>query len=157
MVGSRLKLTIAYDGARFWGSQRQAGRETVQSRLEDALSDLAERPVAVELAGRTDRGVHAAGQVASCDDCRTDLPEARIRLALEARVGDGLSPTNVERVAPGFHARYDAVWREYRYRIWAGPRAPLLTTTSWHRRGHLDRTAMADAASRLVGTHDFAS
>jgi tRNA pseudouridine38-40 synthase len=156
-VGHRLKLTVAYDGSRVWGSQRQAGRETVQGILEGALSQLAGRPVHAELAGRTDRGAHATGQVASCDDIRPGMSPAAIRRALEPEVGDAVAVVAVERVPDAFHARYDATWREYRYRIWAGPRSPFLERYAWHRRGRLDVTAMADAASRLVGKHDFAS
>ncbi|HEV2128604.1 MAG TPA: tRNA pseudouridine synthase A [Thermomicrobiales bacterium] len=153
----RLKLTVAYDGSRVWGSQRQAGRETVQGILEDALANFAGRPISAELAGRTDRGVHAAGQVASCEDFRPDLSPDRVRRALEPRLGDTVSVVDIERPPPGFHARYDARWREYRYRVWAGPRSPLLERYTWHRRGALKVGAMTDAASRLTGMHDFAS
>lgn len=153
----RLKLTVAYDGSRVWGSQRQAGRTTVQGVLEGALSDFAGRPVAAELAGRTDRGVHAAGQVASSADVRPGMAPDRIRRALEPRMGDAVSILAVERVAASFHARFDARWREYRYRMWAGVRSPLMDRTAWHRRGRLDLEAMDDAAQRFTGTHDFAS
>lgn len=153
----RLKLTVAYDGSRVWGSQRQAGRVTVQSILEEALSRLAEVPVAVDLAGRTDRGVHAAGQVASCVDIRPEMPPEAIRRALEPNLGDAVAVVGVERVGGEFHARYDATWREYRYRIWTGPRSPLIERHAWHRRKPLNVAAIADAAARLVGRHDFAS
>jgi tRNA pseudouridine38-40 synthase len=156
-VGQRLKLTVAYDGSRVWGSQRQTGRESVQGILETALSRLAGRPVTAELAGRTDRGVHAAGQVASCDDIRPAMPPEAIRQALEPSLGDAVAVVAVERVHGGFHARYDATWREYRYRLWTGARSPLMERFAWHRRQPLDLPAMTDAAGRLVGTHDFAS
>jgi tRNA pseudouridine38-40 synthase len=156
-VETRLKLTIAYDGSRFQGSQRQAGRETVQGRLEAALSELAGRPVSAILAGRTDRGVHAAGQVASCESIRSELPIEQLRRALDPWLGEGLAITRIEQAPVAFHARYDAAWREYRYRLWSGARSPLMGATSWHRRGTLDVIRMADAAGRLVGTHDFAS
>lgn len=156
-MGHRLKLTVAYDGSRVWGSQRQTGRETVQGILEDALSDFAGRPMEAELAGRTDRGVHATGQVASCDDVRPDLAPDQIRRALEPRLGDAVSIVSVDRVGADFHARFDATWREYRYRIWAGIRSPHMARCAWYRRGRLDVDAMADAASRFTGTHDFAS
>ena len=153
----RLKLTVAYDGSRVWGSQRQAGRVTVQSILEDALASFADRPVGITLAGRTDRGVHATGQVASCDDFRPDLEPDRIRRALEPRTGDAVTVQRIERVDAAFHARFDARWREYRYRLWAGPHSPLVEAFAWHRRGYLDTRRMSDAAERLMGTHDFAS
>lgn len=153
----RLKLTVAYDGARVWGSQRQVGRETVQGILETALSDFAGRPIAAELAGRTDRGVHATGQVASCDDVRPGMAPDQLRRALEPRLGDAVSIVGVERVQGTFHARFDARWREYRYRIWAGTRSPMIEDAAWYRRGQLDVQAMTDAVERLQGTHDFAA
>lgn len=153
----RLKLTIAYDGSRFWGSQRQAGRETVQGRLEAALSQLAGRSINAMLAGRTDRGVHAAGQVVSCELIRPEMPLEHLRRALDPWLGNGLAVTKIEHVPVSFHARHDVVWREYRYRLWSGPRSPLMAATSWHRRGTLNPDVMSDAANRLVGTHDFAS
>lgn len=153
----RLKLTVAYDGSRVWGSQRQAGRTTVQEILEQALSQLAGRPIAAELAGRTDRGVHATGQVASCDDVRPEMSPDAIRKALEPSLGDAVAIVLVERVDSGFHARYDATWREYRYRILAGVRSPLIERHVWHRRQPLDVAAMDEGAARLVGTHNFAS
>lgn len=153
----RLKLTIAYDGSAFQGSQRQAGRVTVQGRLEAALSKLAGHPVNAMLAGRTDRGVHAAGQVASSVLIRPEMPLEQLRRALDPWLGDGLVVTKIEQVPIDFHARHDVVWREYRYRCWSGARSPLMAATSWHRRGTLDPVAMADAASRLEGKHDFAS
>jgi tRNA pseudouridine38-40 synthase len=156
-VAHRLKLTVAYDGARVWGSQRQAGRETVQGILEAALSRLAGQPVRAELAGRTDRGVHAAGQVASCDDIRPAMAPEAIRQALEPSLGEAVAVTRVERVGGGCHARYDAAWREYRYRVWCGPRSPLVERYAWQRRRALDVGRMAEGAGRLVGRHDFAS
>jgi tRNA pseudouridine38-40 synthase len=156
-VEQGLKLTIAYDGSRLGGSQRQVGRATVQGILEDALSGFAGRAIGADLAGRTDTGVHAAGQVASCPDFRPDLSADRIRRALEPRLGNAVSVVKVERVPVEFHARYDAIWREYRYRIWAGCRSPHIAQTAWYRRGRLDVGAMSVAAERLIGTYDFAS
>lgn len=153
----RLKLVVAYDGSAFWGSQRQAGRVTVQGALESALSEVAGRKMNAELAGRTDRGVHAAGQVASTEDARPDLGVAELHRALDVRLGDSLSIVGAERVPGTFHARHDARWREYRYRIWSGTRTPLLGSAAWHRRGELELEAMQQAATRLEGTHDFAS
>lgn len=109
------------------------------------------------LAGRTDRGVHAVGQVVGCEDRRPHRSEGVLRSALEARLPDDLAVLAVERREGSFHARYDARWREYRYRIWSGVRQPLLRDRVWQRTAVLDPKAMADAAARLVGTHDFAS
>jgi tRNA pseudouridine38-40 synthase len=157
-----LKLTIEYDGTDFSGSQLQAeGRgRTVQGEIEAALGRLAGEPVRVALAGRTDSGVHAIGQVASLD-----FPE---RARLERPVGvmralNGLLPADVAvtaaEVAPdGFHARFSARKRAYRYLIWSAPAPrPLLSRYSLHVRRKLDLAAMAEAVSLIEGTHDLAA
>jgi tRNA pseudouridine38-40 synthase len=152
-----LKLTIGYDGTGFWGSQRQANARTVQEELERALEQLDGKPVHAELAGRTDRGVHAVGQVAHCEDIRPEMPEAAIRKALNRLLSDDVAVSSLDRVESGFHSRYDAAWREYRYRIWVGGKQPLLNRYAWLRRTDLDRDRMSQAASMLAGTHDLAA
>jgi tRNA pseudouridine38-40 synthase len=149
-------LTIAYDGRRFYGSQRQGSQRTVQAELERALGSLWEAEAKVVFAGRTDQGVHATGQVVSTADLRPDLDGRTVRKALNVRLPADLSVMRVERRPAEFHARYDAIWREYRYRYWTGPRQPLIEglAAQWERR--LDIAAMQIAAARLVGTHDFA-
>ena len=152
-----LKLTISYDGTAFWGSQRQAGRRTVQGELEQCLSRLGfDRPATV-FAGRTDRGVHAVGQVVRCEDGRPSWSEGKIARAVNAVLPEDVAVGVVRRVAGSFHPRYDAVWREYRYRIWCGGNQPLERDRVWIRRAPLDMDAMADAARLLVGTHDLAA
>jgi len=153
----RLALTVSYDGTDFAGSQSQPAVRTVQGELERALADLFAAPSATVFAGRTDRGVHAAGQVVGCDDARPDLPGAVLGRALNARLEGDLAVVAVERRGDRFHARHDARWREYRYRLWFGPPAPLARRETWQRRGALDVALMAEAAGRLIGRHDFAS
>jgi len=152
-----LKLTVAYDGTGFWGSQRQASARTVQAELEAALERLAGTPVAVELAGRTDRGVHAVGQVARCRDIRPAMSDPDLARALNHLLPDDVSVSGARRVAAGFHPRYDATWREYRYRIWVGGKQPLAGRYAWIRRADLDSGAMSRAAALMEGTHDLAS
>lgn len=152
-----LKLTIAYDGSAFWGSQRQAGVRTVQQVLEDGLSRLSGTAVKTEFSGRTDRGVHALGQVVSCADIRPELTEDRLPRAIEAHLPEDLGIASVERRHAPFHPRFDAVWREYRYRIWSGHSQPLIGRQVWQRRAPLDIDAMAIGAKRLIGTHDLAT
>ena len=154
---SRWKLTVAYDGREFHGSQRQPGRRSVQEEIERALGILGGRAVAATFAGRTDRGVHAVGQVVSCDDLIPAMPDATIVRALNAHLADDLAVVAARRVAAGFHARYDATWREYRYRIWLGPRQPLARGTVWERRSGLDIQKMDAGARQFLGTHDVAS
>ncbi len=152
-----LKLTIAYDGTSFWGSQKQAGVRTVQQELETSLARLGIEPTAIDFAGRTDRGVHALGQVVRCEDGRPEWGTDKIARAINAHLPDDVSVVQVSRVPEGFHPRFDAIWREYRFRIWCGDAQPLARHQVWCRRSRLDIDAMTDAAPLLVGTHDLAA
>lgn len=152
-----LKLTIAYDGTGFRGSQRQKNGRTVQEELENALSRLYGQEAKVALAGRTDAGVHAVGQVASVADNRPAMSDERVRRAVNAHMDDDLAVVHVEREHAMFHARYDATWREYRYRVWWGAPQPLQRLRAWQRGSALDLAAMAAGAAHLVGPTDLAS
>lgn len=156
--GEAVALTVAYDGSRFAGFARQPGLDTVQGRIESALQTLARREVVTTGAGRTDAGVHALGQVVSFDADAVEFEPDRARRSLDALVGDGLVVREVRRARPGFSARFDAVTREYRYRIVTGSVAPLfLADVSWHVTHELNVEGMAEAARTLVGEHDFRS
>src|SRR6478672_10680612 len=143
-----LKLTIEYDGTDFSGSQLQAeGRgRTVQREIEAALGRLAGTPVRIALAGRTDSGVHAIGQVASLDFPqreRLDTPGALMK-ALNGVLPPDLAVTGAECATNGFHARFSARKRAYRYLIWNAPAPrPLLSRYSLHVRRKLDVEEMA--------------
>ncbi len=157
MVRQRYRLDFGYEGTAFSGSQRQPGLRTVQGVLEEALARLAGEPVRVALAGRTDAGVHAVGQVASFDLCwRYD--EATLVRALQAWLPEDVVVYRVARMPAGFHARRGAVDREYRYRIWQGEQPPLfLRRFVWRFAGLLDLRAMQEAAQFFLGSHDFRS
>jgi tRNA pseudouridine38-40 synthase len=155
-----LKLTVAYDGTNYVGWQRQATGDSVQQVLEDAFVPLAgagEDPPGVAGAGRTDAGVHAAAQVASVNlDTRlapsTLLRALNVRLPLDVRV------LAVEDALPGFHARFHARGKAYRYRLSrAAVLSPFDRAFVMHAAGLRDVDAMRHAASTLVGRHDFAS
>lgn len=171
----RIRLDIAYDGTHFRGWARQPGLRTVQGTLEDALARVLGGNVRLVVAGRTDAGVHAAGQVAHLDldedqsrralTVRNGADPSRAIAALAARVSGAVgaySDVSVRRsaLAPeGFDARFSAVWRRYEYRIAdrvAGydPLERLRTTTV---RSDLDAEAMDAAARTLIGLHDFAA
>ncbi|MBA2518547.1 MAG: tRNA pseudouridine(38-40) synthase TruA [Chloroflexia bacterium] len=154
---ARLVLTVTYDGSGFAGSQVQPGARTVQGELERALATLRFPEVRTVFAGRTDRAVHAAGQVVACDDHRPDLNDETLRAALNANLPDDIAVRHLERRAGDFHPRFEASWREYRYRVWSGARAPLGRAFAWHRRSRLNGETMATAASRFIGTNDFAT
>jgi tRNA pseudouridine38-40 synthase len=151
------KIRVAYDGREFWGSQRQSGKRTVQEELERAAETIFGRPIPVYLAGRTDRGVHAAGQVASFADYRSSFPVSSIVPAFNDHLDSDLAVLEANREPVGFHARYSAVWREYRYRIWCGVRQPLANGFVWFNRDLLNLDLMDRAAAALVGEHDFSS
>jgi tRNA pseudouridine38-40 synthase len=152
-----LKIVLSYDGSGYAGSQRQSNRRSVQAELERALAKLADRETPVALAGRTDEGVHAAGQVASAADVRPKWGGQQYVSGLNAYLPGDCAVLEVTKEPPSFHARYDAIWREYRYRIWSGARQPLVRTVTWQRRGALDAEAMRNGIAKLVGNHDFAS
>ena len=148
---------MSYDGRGFVGSQRQSNARTVQGELERALEEIAGKAIPIHLAGRTDRGVHAAGQVASCSREGLRLDVARLPKAMNAHLGRDIAVLEANLEPKGFHARYSATWREYRYRIWAGIRQPNAEGYVWGFPQPLDLVRMADAANRIVGEHDFAA
>ena len=150
MMGTT-KLTLEYDGSNFAGWARQPGRRTVQGELERALATVLRVPeVALTVAGRTDAGVHAWGQVASYDG--PPAPVAALNGLLDADV----AVLTCEEVAPGFSARHDATSRAYCYRVLARRERSAFERGRalwWPHR--IDRSALDACAAALPGTHDF--
>ncbi len=158
LVGVRVRLDLAYDGTEFSGWATQPGRRTVQAVLEDALTVVtrAEQPLRLTVAGRTDAGVHATGQVAHVD-VPTDTDLVGLHRRLQGRLPDDIAIRDLSLAPDGFDARFAALGRRYRYRVTDGVPDPLRRreTLTWRR--PLDVAAMADAAAGLVGEHDFAA
>jgi tRNA pseudouridine38-40 synthase len=172
----RIRLDLAYDGGPFSGWAVQPGRRTVQGTLEEALQLLLRRPLRVTVAGRTDAGVHARGQVVHLDltedewfglNRGVELDPAvallrRLRGALSRGLGDLAGAIEVHKVsvAPeGFDARFSALWRRYSYRIADGAARwdPLgRGSTLWHKEP-LDVGLLNEGASQLLGLQDFRS
>lgn len=151
----RLKLLIAYDGTRFLGWQSQAGGNTVQDHLEAAFAGICGERIVVHGSGRTDAGVHAAGQCAHVDVSRTlgDWPRA-----LNAHLPPEIRVLKCSRARGGFHARFSAIEKTYRYRIWnAAVLSPFELNRAWHFPSRIDVAALKAAARKLTGRHDFAS
>ena len=158
----RLRLDLGYDGTDFAGWAVQPGLRTVQGVLEDALSTLFRvSRVPVVVAGRTDAGVHASGQVCHCDVEAADWELQRDRIIRRLA---GLLPPDVRVhsavAAPAhFDARFGALWRRYRYRIcdaeYGAPALRRVDTVGWKRA--LDAGAMHEAGQRLLGLNDFAA
>jgi len=151
----RLKLTVAYDGTGFRGWARQPGERTVEGELRRALGGLFAGVAELAVAGRTDAGVHALANVVSAEVDGGPPPE-RAAAALNALLPEDVAVVAAERAADGFHARFDARARSYRYRVWRRrERSPFEARRSlWHPRP-LDLEALAAAADLLPGEHDF--
>lgn len=150
------RLDLAYDGSGFRGYAAQAGQRTVQGELESALAQLSVE-VETVVAGRTDAGVHARGQVVSFE---TDsvLDVERIRRSLNGLVGPEISVRMVSEAPAEFHARFSATWRRYRYLIDPSPASdPLMRHIVWHVGRELDVESMRVVAEAVVGEHDFSS
>ena len=154
---ARYQMILAYDGTRFLGSQRQAKSRTVQSELEKALRKLGWPGRSVTLAGRTDTGVHAAGQVAAFD-LDWGHAESDLLRALNANLPLDMAAKIVRIAPPGFHPRFDAISRLYRYRLFCQPvRDPLREKFAWRVWPGVDGDRLIDAALLFVGQHDFAA
>lgn len=151
---STYRLDVAYDGARFSGWAIQPGERTVQGELEAALSQVLGEPIRLIVAGRTDAGVHAIGQVASFG---TDKPlPSTLRRALNSLTGRDLAVHGLAAAPDGFDARRDACSRRYRYRIEAASvPSPFEHRRSLHWPHRLDRDLLDRCALALVGVHDF--
>jgi tRNA pseudouridine38-40 synthase len=153
----RYRARVEYDGTDFAGFQVNPGRRTVQGVLEDALARLGDGVVRrVDGAGRTDAGVHAAGQVIAFSyGGRLGMTE--LGTALDALMPADIAIREVRRAPNGFNPRFAARYREYRYTVWNGPRSPLHERTALGVRVPLDIVAMADAGSVFIGRHDFSA
>ncbi len=152
-----IKLTVAYDGTAYVGWQRQPNGRSIQALVEDALAPIEGGPVTVAGAGRTDAGVHALGQVASVELAAT-LEPATLARALNATLPADVRVLEAAEAPPGFHARFSAAGKTYRYQIrQARVVSPFEHRFVWHHPRALDVDAMARAADALVGRHDFAA
>ncbi len=161
--GTRLRVDLRFDGTAFAGWAIQPGLRTIQDEIERALATvLRQPPLRVTVAGRTDAGVHARGQVA-----HVDVPDVSLRtLEIERLAGrltgvlpDDIAVTSVRLAEPGFDARFSAIWRRYAYRIADHPGAvdPLRRHDVLRRLRPLDHEAMAAACPGLLGLRDFAA
>lgn len=149
-----VRLNIEYDGSGFRGWAKQPGLRTVQGELETALETVLREPVELTVAGRTDTGVHAKGQVASFEV--SAAPPEDLMRRLNGVGPDDVAVTAAAVVADGFNARYDAKARSYRYRLLtrSAPSPFELGHALWWPHP-VDHEALSACAAALVGTHDF--
>ena len=151
----RLRLTLEYDGTGFRGWAAQPGQRTVEGVLREALGSVFPRWSELAVAGRTDAGVHALGQVASVE-VEGGAPAERAAAALNAELPDDVAVIAAEEAAPEFHARHSAAARSYRYRVYRRrERSPFEARRSWWYPYPVDEEQLAQAADLLLGEHDF--
>jgi len=151
----RLMLTIEYDGTPFRGWAAQPGLPTVEASVRDALAQTFASFESLAVAGRTDTGVHALGNVVTVDVAGGPPPE-RVAQALNTRLPDAISVVAATAVDAEFHARFSARSRSYRYRIFNRPTpSPFEQRRSWWLPHRLDDERLAAAATLLHGEHDF--
>ena len=151
----RLRLTLEYEGTRFRGWAAQPNLRTVESVVREALNWVYGSHGNLAVAGRTDTGVHALGQVASVD-VEGGPPVEHAPKALNTALPDDVSVFRAEEVGPDFHARHSARARSYRYRIWRRETpSPFEQHRSYWYPRSLDDQALADCADLLIGEHDF--
>lgn len=153
-----VKLVLEYDGTDLVGWQRQANGPSVQQHVEEALAEMTGEPVRVTGASRTDAGVHARGQVAHFTT-ETDIPLEGFRRGLNALLPPAIAVVEAAHPPEGFHARFSARGKHYRYRLVARrDRSPLAARYAWYRGPRpLDLAAMREAAAALIGEHDFSA
>lgn len=154
----RYKCTISYDGLGFSGYQIQPNKRTVQLELEAVLAKMHKGdPIKVSGSGRTDAGVHAKGQVIHFDS-PLPIPEEKWEVALNSMLPEDISVLSVTKVNESFHARFDAVGKEYRYVLHlSSKRDPFLRKFAYQYSYRLNIEAMQEASKYFLGTHDFTS
>ena len=151
------KLTISYDGSRYYGWEHQPDKETIQGKLEAVISKLTGTETEVIGAGRTDAGVHAKGMTANALIV-TDLSESELKKQINRYLPDDICVTDLRIAAERFHARYKAVGKTYRYTCYYGENKPIFDRKYLYRLDqNPDLNAMEKASEYLTGEHDFAS
>jgi tRNA pseudouridine38-40 synthase len=156
----KFKLTIAYDGTAYQGWQVQKIGTGVQEKIEAACHQIFPGVKRLHSSSRTDTGVHALGMVAHVEIPRAEfkMPDARLALALNACLPDDIRVLEAVRVPADFHARFDAIGKQYRYYVWNHHAMnPLLYRRAWHFPVKLDPAKMRAAAKLFLGRHDFKS
>lgn len=148
----RYAITLAYKGTQYHGWQKQANAHTVQNEIDTQLSILCRQTIETMGCGRTDQGVHAKNFVAHFDFDGT-LPENAVH-RLNGMLPQDIAIADIKPTAPHFHARFDATYRAYAYRLHF-EKNPFINDISWQRPNNLNFELMNEAAAMLIGMHDF--
>jgi tRNA pseudouridine38-40 synthase len=152
-----IKLVIEYDGAQYYGWQRQNGHRSIQQTLEEKIKLITKEDVTVIGSGRTDTGVHAINQIAHFK-MAGDINDANLLNALNCVLPDDIVIKQLEEVHPSFHARFDVKSKKYIYQIWNGQSNMAINRYYyWYIRKELDLENMHRAAEHLTGMHDFSA
>lgn len=152
----RYLITMSYDGSKFYGFQRQSKLNTVQKKIEDALTKINKNKTQIKGAGRTDRGVHALAAKAHFD-LTIDIESNALKEALNSRVGDYIYIKDCKIVSDDFHSRFDVVKKEYVYKINIGEYQPTLEDYTLQINYKLDIKKMKKCAKIFIGVHNFES
>jgi tRNA pseudouridine38-40 synthase len=155
-VNPVLRIDLEYDGAAFYGWAAQPGLRTVEGVLTEALRRFWPHSGRLAVAGRTDTGVHASGQVVTLAGAEGGPEIARLPAALNAHLPPDLAVTGCSRAPDGFHARFSALSRRYEYRVLCSRvPSPLRAARTWHWPRTLSRHVLGQCAAMLAGEHDF--
>lgn len=151
-----IRLDISYDGTRYQGWQRLSGEQnTIQGKIEQALTRILEEPIEISGSGRTDAGVHARGQVANFH-CNSTMPTQQILAQLRRYLPEDIGIESCKEVSERFHARLNAKEKTYVYRIWNSEQPCVFQRRYVYQMPqHLDLAAMEQASRYFLGTHDF--
>lgn len=153
-----IRLDICYDGTRYQGWQRLPGQQTIQGKIETALSRILDEPIEISGSGRTDAGVHAKGQVANFH-CTNPMPCGQILAELRRYLPEDIGIWSCKEASDRFHARLNAKEKTYEYRLWYAS-SPCVFERRYVAQidtGRLDLELMQTAAELLAGTHDFSA
>ena len=152
----RYKMIVAYDGAFFHGFQRQTNLISVQSVLEDTLTEILKTEVIIHGAGRTDALVHAYGQVVHFDSTQL-VPPRNLKKILNKKIYPHIYVSDIDLVDESFHSRKSATGKEYHYIVDIGEFDPLKNNYIWYHHNRVDIEKIKKAMEFIVGTHDFKS
>jgi tRNA pseudouridine38-40 synthase len=153
-----IKLTVAYDGGAYLGWQKTPMGPSIEETLQTVLEQILQHPTPLQAASRTDAGVHALGQVVNFLSSKESIDLHRLQISLNSLLPKDIAVLDIEKVPPAFHPTLDCSGKEYHYNVCFGTaQLPHHRFYSWHYPYSLNLSSMQEAASFLIGTHDFST